>query len=183
MSEISARYRRNADRFAALVAGVPPDRWSDPSPCEGWTARDVVRHVVETQGMFLGLVGDEPGDLPSVDDDPAAAWDAARAAVQERLEDPTRAGTEYDGALGRTSFEASVDRFLSSDLVVHGWDLARATGQDATIDAAEAERVLADARSLPPEAFRSAMVAGPEVPVPADADVQTRMLGFYGRAS
>jgi uncharacterized protein (TIGR03086 family) len=181
VSEISERYRRNADRFAELVAGVPSDRWSSPSPCDDWTARDVVRHVVETQGLFLGLVGDTLGDVPSVDDDPAAAWDAARAVVQARLDDPARAGTEFDGALGRTSFEASVDRFLSSDLVMHGWDLARATGQDDAIDPAEAERVLADAQSFPPEAFRSPMVAGPEVPVPADADLQTRVLAFYGR--
>ncbi len=142
-----------------------------------------MRHVVETQGTFLGLVGDELGDVPSVDDDPAAAWDTARAVVQERLDDSTRAGREFDGMFGRTRFDTAVDRFLSSDLVVHGWDLARATGQDETIDPAEAERVLADAQSLPPEAFRSAMVAGPEVPVPADADLQTRVLGFYGRRS
>jgi uncharacterized protein (TIGR03086 family) len=181
VSEISERYRRNADRFAELVAGVPAHRWSSPSPCEGWSARDVVRHVVETQGLFLGLVGEELGEVPSVDDDPAAAWAAARAVVQARLDDPASAGIEFDGALGRTSFESSVDRFLSSDLVMHGWDLARATGQDETIDPVEASRVLADARSFPPEAFRSAMVAGPEVPVPADADLQTRVLAFYGR--
>ena len=91
--------------------------------------RDVVRHVVETHGMFLGFVGDDLGDIPSVDDDPRAAWDAARAVVQDRLDDPARAAAEFDGALGRTSFETSVDRFLSSDLVMHGWDLARAIGR------------------------------------------------------
>ena len=141
----------------------------------------MVGHVIESQGMFLGLVGAELGDIPSVDDDPAAAWDAARAVVQARLDDPAQAGEEFDGLLGRSSFESAVDRFLSSDLVVHGWDLARATGQDDSIDPAEAERVLDGAKQFPSESFRSPRVAGPEVPVPADADVQTRMVAFYGR--
>lgn len=181
MTAISARYRRNADHFAELVAGVSSDRWSSASPCEGWTARDVVRHVVDTQQLFLGFVGAGLGDVPSVDDDPAAAWDAARGVVQRRLDDPTLAGEEFDGLLGRSTFEDAVDRFLSSDLVVHGWDLARATGQDFGVDTAEAERVLTDAEQFPAEGFRSPMVAGPEVPVAADADAVTRMVAFYGR--
>lgn len=181
MSEIAERYRRNADHFATLVAGVPNDRWSSPSPCDDWTARDVVRHVIETQGLFLGFVDAQLGDIPSVDDDPAAAWDAARAVVQTRLDDPALAGAEFDGFLGRTTFDASVDRFLSSDLVVHGWDLARATGQDERLDPDEAARILEDAQQFPSEQFRSPMVAGPEVAAPAGADVQTRMIAFYGR--
>ena len=180
MTDISERYRRNADRFAAIVAGVPESRWSDPSPCEDWTAHDVVRHVVDTQGMFLGLVGRELGEIPSVDDDPPAAWDAARLVVQSDLDDPERADTEFDGYFGRTTFAEAVNRFLSSDLVVHAWDLAPATGQDETIDPAEAERVLAGARELG-DAFRSPGVCGPEVEVPDDADIQTRLVAFYGR--
>ena len=147
MSEISERYRRNADHFAGLVGGVPDDRWGDASPCEDWTARDLVRHVVETQGIFLGLVGAELGELPNVDDDPAARGTRRAATVQTRLDDPELAGTEFDGVLGRMSFEGAVDTFLSSDLVVHGWDLARATGQDDATDPAEAERALEGARA------------------------------------
>ena len=181
MTDISERYRRNADHFAGLVRGVPDDRWSGASPCEDWTARELVGHVVETQGLFLGLVGAALDDVPSVDDDPAAAWDAARGVVQARLDDPALAGAEFDGVLGRMSFEQAVDTFLSTDLVVHSWDLARATEQDDGIDPAEAERVLEGARQLPPERFRSPYVAGPEVQVPASADAVTRLVAFYGR--
>ncbi len=182
MTEIADRYRRLSDAFAATVAGVPDDRWSSPSPCEDWDARQVVGHVVSTQGMFLGFIGEAMGDVPSVDDDPAAAWDAARARVQSALDDPARADTEFDGFFGRTSFAAAVDRFLTSDLVIHRWDLACATGQDETIDPADAERVLAGAAAFG-DAFRSPGVCGPAVPVPDDADLQTRVLGFYGRAA
>ncbi len=182
MTEIADRYRRLSDEFASTVAGVPDDAWANPSPCDEWTARDVVRHAVDTQGMFLGFIGGELGPIPSVDDNPGAAWDAARARVQAALDDPRQAGAAFDGFFGRTTFAAAVDRFLNSDLVIHRWDLARATGQDDTIDPTDAERVLTVAREFG-DAFRSPGVCGPEVPVPADADVQTRLLGFYGRAA
>jgi uncharacterized protein (TIGR03083 family) len=57
MTEISQRYARLADAFTAKIAAVPDDRWACPSPCEGWTARDVVCHVIGSQEMFLGMVG------------------------------------------------------------------------------------------------------------------------------
>ncbi|MEA3077561.1 MAG: hypothetical protein QOF60_2469, partial [Actinomycetota bacterium] len=133
MTEVSERYRRLSDAFAAKIAGVPEAAWSNETPCEEWTARDLVAHVVATQGMFEGLVGRSIGDLPSVEESPAAAWDAARSVIQRNLEDPSSASVEFDGFSGRSTFEAAVDRFLCTDLVVHGWDLARATGQDETI--------------------------------------------------
>ena len=61
--------------------------------------------------MFLGFVGDELGDIPSADDDPLAAWNAARAKVQERLDDPERAKIEFQGLSGTSTFEAAVDKF------------------------------------------------------------------------
>jgi uncharacterized protein (TIGR03086 family) len=180
MTDIADRYRRLSDAFAATVAGVPDDRWSSPSPCEDWDARQVVGHVVNAQGMFLGFIGEELGDVPSVDDDPAAAWDAARARVQSALDDPERADREFDGFLGRSSFSAAVDRFLNCDLVIHRWDLARATGQDDTMSRDDAERVFDVARGFGDE-FRGPGAFGPEVPVAPDADVQTRMLAYCGR--
>lgn len=94
------RYRRLRTAFAATIEGVPQDRWLRPSPCEGWTARDVVAHVVETQEMFERLVGRrlEPG--PDVADDPAGAFRAATDQVQTHLDDPVTADVEYDGAFG-----------------------------------------------------------------------------------
>jgi uncharacterized protein (TIGR03086 family) len=181
MTEIADRYRRLSEAFAATVAGVPDDRWSSPSPCEDWTARDVVRHFIGAQGMFLGFIGEEMGEIPSPDDDPAAAWDNARARIQAALDDPARAEREFDGFLGRSTFCAAVDRFLNCDLVIHRWDLARATGQDETIEPPDAERVLEVAHGFG-DGFRSPGAFGPEIPVAADADVQTRLLAFCGRS-
>ena len=71
VSEIAERYRRVAAGFTERVEAVPADRWTSASPCEGWDARAVVRHVVDAHGLFEGMVGRSLGDIPSVDDDPA----------------------------------------------------------------------------------------------------------------
>jgi uncharacterized protein (TIGR03086 family) len=180
MTEISERYARLADAFAAKITSVPSDRWAAQSPCEGWTARDVVGHVVSSQGLILGLVGRSLGDIPSADDDPLAAWTAARAVVQRELEDPARATAEFEGSMGKMSFEGAVDRFLCVDLVVHGWDLARAVGLDDHIDPKDVARVRQVAASFG-DMMRSPQAFGPEVEAPAGADEQGRLLAFLGR--
>jgi uncharacterized protein (TIGR03086 family) len=180
VTEISERYGRLADTFAAKIAAVPDDRWESPSPCEDWTARDVVRHVVTTQGMFLGFVGRELGEIPSVDDDPGAAWDAARSAIRRDLEDPDAAKAEFDGMGGRTTFETAVDRFLCFDLVVHGWDLARAAGLDDRIDPDDVARVRKAAEGFG-DAMRGPQAFGPALDPPEGADDQARLLAFLGR--
>ncbi len=180
MSEVSERYKRLSDAFAAKIAAVPADKWSSPSPCSEWTARDVVRHVVSTQGMFLGFVGREIGEIPSVDDDPAGAWDAARAQVQADLDDPERASQEFDGITGRSTFEAAVGRFLCMDLVVHGWDLARSAGLDERIAPEDVGRVRKQAEEFG-DALRSPGAFGPAVDAPNGADEQAQLLAFLGR--
>jgi len=127
-------YARLADDFAATISAVDDDQWGLPSPCDGWTARDLVGHVVDAHGIFLRLVGRELGDIPSVEDDPAAAFAAARAVVAADLDDPERAGATFDGLSGRTTFEEAIERFLVGDLLIHCWDLARATGGDERLD-------------------------------------------------
>jgi uncharacterized protein (TIGR03086 family) len=180
MTDISDRYRRNAEAFAATIAAVPAEGWGAPSPCGEWDARDVVRHVVQAHGTFEGLVGRELRPGPSVDDDPAAAFAAARDQVQAELDDPALADVEFDGFAGRSTFAGGVDRFLSTDLVVHRWDLARATGGDERIPDDEVARVRAEMEGMG-DAMRGPGAFGPEVEPPADADEQTRLLCFLGR--
>jgi uncharacterized protein (TIGR03086 family) len=180
MSEVSERYDRLSAAFAAKAAAVSPDRWAAPSPCEDWTAREVVGHVVDSHATFLGLIGEPAPDGPSVESDPSGAFDAARAAVLERLEDPAVATRTYEGQLGVRTFEWAVDRFLSFDLVVHGWDLARATGQDEAIPDEELERVSATAGDMG-DMGRAPGVLGPPLDPPPGADEQTRVLAFLGR--
>lgn len=180
MTEISERYRRLAAGFGDRIDEVSPGGWGSPSPCEGWTALDVVKHVIDTQGMFLGFIDEKPDVLADVEVDPLGAWKAASGAVQSRLDDPSRAGMRFQGFFGETSFEEAVDRFLAFDLIVHRWDLARATGGDESIDDAEIRRVVDGAAAFG-DALRSPGVCGPALDPPAGADAKTRMLALLGR--
>jgi uncharacterized protein (TIGR03086 family) len=181
MTEISERYERRASAFIDKVAATAPEQWDAPSPCEDWTARDVVRHVVETQGVFQGFVGREMGELPSVDDDPEGAVRAATGRTLSDLNDPDRAAETFEGMMGTSSFEDAVDRFLAADLVIHGWDLARATGQDDTIHPTDLAEMREAVKAFPAEAMRGPGAFGPEVEVPDDASDQDKLLGFLGR--
>jgi uncharacterized protein (TIGR03086 family) len=181
MTESTAdRYRRLAQDFARSIAAVPDDGWDRRTPCEDWSARDLVAHVVQSQGMFLGFVGEELADGPSTEEDPAGAWAHASGAVQRRLDDPAGAAATFQGFSGETTFEAATDRFLCADLVVHRWDLARSQGQDVTLDPADMDRIQEGLAPMA-EQMRGPGAFGPEVQVPADADQQTRFLGFLGR--
>ncbi len=180
MTEISERYRGLAAEFTRRVEAVPTDRWSNPSPCAGWSALDVLRHVIDTHRSMPGWAGLSLSLQKSVEDDPLAAWVEARDSMQTLLDDPDRAGLEYTGLFGPTTVEQTVDRFLGFDLLIHGWDIARATGQDETLPAHEVHRVYEDALSLGDNLRRDG-VCGPAVDVPDDATEQDRLLGLLDR--
>ena len=180
MTAMSDRYRRLAAGVTSTVEQVPPDKWSAPSPCEEWTALDVLRHLTQIPGIFFGLIGEPGPEIPPVEDDPVAAWAAAVAATQTALDDPSVATREYDGFAGQSTFEKGVDQFICTDLIVHRWDIATATGLDERIDPQD----IADVREkMAPMAhlLRSPRAFGPEVEVAADADDQTKFLAYLGR--
>jgi uncharacterized protein (TIGR03086 family) len=181
MTDIADRYDRLAADFAATIDAVPADRWASPSPCEGWTARDVVAHIIGNLGVFEGFVGRELGDVPSTDDDPAAAFAAANRVVSDHLHDPDAAAASFEGAVfGHMTFAEGIDRFVSYDLLIHRWDLARAAGLDVMLPADEVARAR-EAASAFGDALRGPNAFGPEVPAPDGADEQTRLLAFLGR--
>lgn len=180
MTETAERYASVAEAFTERIAKVPADAWDNPAPCEGWVARDVIRHVVETSAFFLGRTDAGVPAGPSVDEDPAGAWAAARDAVLAGLNDPAVAGTEYDTPMGKFTFEKTVGMFGVGDILVHTWDLARATGLDEALDAGEVHRLLTQMEPMD-EMMRKGDAFGPKVEVPADADEQTRLIAFTGR--
>ena len=179
MTETADRYRRLAERFTALVQAVPAEGWAASSPCEGWTPREIVDHIVDSSCGVLGRVDRAP-DVP--DEDPVARWSAASDAMQAAIDDPEVAATEYEGFFGRTTVAETFDSFMSPDLLVHTWDIARATGleQYEPMPEEEVERVHGRLGALG-DAIRQPGAFGPEVPVPDDAPAQDRLLGFLGR--
>ncbi len=176
------RHAQVADGFTRRVLGVPEDRWDAPAPVEGWVARDVVRHLTTWFPGFLeGGTGTRLPEGPSVDEDPAGAWLAQRDAVQALLDDPESAGRVLSNPhLGDVPLPQAVDQFYTADVFMHTWDLARATGQEETLDEGMCRALLEGMRPID-DLLRSSGQYGPRVDVPQDAPVQDQLMGFIGR--
>src|SRR3954471_5148058 len=181
MSEISQRYRRVASGFTQRAEQVPAAAWDNPTPCEGWIARDVVRHMVEWMpALCLSSVGISIPNMPSVDDDPLGAWLALDGAFQSALDDPEVAAREFDMQMGRSRVDDAIGTFCLGDILVHTWDLARAAGLDDTLDATEVHSMYEGIQSMD-QVLRESGHYGPRVDVSADADEQTKLIAFTGR--
>ncbi|MGI8625049.1 MAG: TIGR03086 family metal-binding protein [Geodermatophilaceae bacterium] len=187
MNEIAERYRQRADAFEHKIAAVRPEQWSNQSPCQDWTARDVVGHIVGMHAVMLRPLDRPPSPAPTVQDDPLAAFRSARADIEAVLDNPDLAATQVDTPMGAMTAESNIDGVVSEDMVIHGWDLARATDQDDTIDPYELERMWPGVQMIGPElrtpgAFGPGIVVfGPEVTISEDAPLQDRVLGLLGR--
>ena len=173
------RHRAIAGTFTARVDGTRD--WDVPTPVPEWTARDVVGHLTEWLPGLLDAIGVhlEPG--PPASADPVGAWRAQTDAVQALLDDPASAGRVVDAPhMGTMALGALLDRIYTTDVFMHTWDLARATGQDDRLDAAACEELVTGMAAMA-DVIRASGQFGTAVAVPADADPQTRMLGFIGR--
>jgi uncharacterized protein (TIGR03086 family) len=181
-SEIAERYRRVAARFSARVNEVPAQAWDNPAPCEGWVARDVVRHLVEWVPAFLSAAGGPTLPTgPSVDDDPGGAWAALSDGIEALLNDPTALATTITHPMAGTHrLDDAIAMFFMGDIVVHTWDIARAAGLDETLDADIVHDMLIGMEPLD-EMLRASGQYGPKVDVPTNADEQTRLIAFTGR--
>jgi uncharacterized protein (TIGR03083 family) len=138
MADPAARHRALAGAFAKRVRGVRD--WTAPAPVEGWTARDVVDHLTEWSRRFLAAGG---VDLPAPPKDAVGSWDAHTAGIQALL-DASDAGRPFTHPhVGTHPLNQAIDRFYTSDILMHTWDLARASGQDDQLDANECAALLA----------------------------------------
>jgi uncharacterized protein (TIGR03086 family) len=127
-------------------------------------------------GAGVALIGG-----PGVDDDPVGAWLALDAGIQGLLDDPERAaGTFAHPVAGTHRLDDAIGTFILGDVLVHTWDLARATGLEEALDPDEVRAMLAGLEPLGDTLSRSGHYA-PRVEVADGADDQTRMLALTGR--
>jgi uncharacterized protein (TIGR03086 family) len=140
----------------------------------------VVAHLVDwSRGFLASGAGVQLPVVPSVDDDPAAAWAVHAAAIQGLLESPGDRVVS-NPHIGDVPLAEAIDRFYTSDVLMHTWDLARATGQDDGLDEAECA-VLYHGMAGMEEVLRASGQYGDAVPVPDDAPTQDKLIGFIGR--
>ena len=183
MSENLRNFTKAVYGMDAVVKRVPDQAWDDPSPCEGWSARDVVAHQV---GVLVGAATiARTGEMarpaaPEDRSDPVVIWAGARDEILEALDHP--AVLQQEGAYWFG--EMTVDRFISIvqwDPLTHTWDVARAAGIDAHLDEDLAQRSYDTIAPMRAVLAKRQLVAETEVPVDPDADIVSRYLALVGR--
>lgn len=178
--QIRTAYAERAAGVQHLLDGTGAQAWDAPSACTGWTGRDVVAHLVDSQRDFFRARGLDLGARPDLAD-PAQAWRAHAAAVRSLLAEPGVVEHEYEDFGGeRTTIGSSVEAFLGFDMIVHRWDVAAADGRayafsDADLDVIEG--FVAAMGSL----LYSEGVCAPALDVPPEADRRARVLAALGR--
>jgi len=173
-----------------IVGRIEPSQLTRSTPCTEWDVRAVCNHVLGSMSLGEGIFADAPprhaaapGGLPDVDlvgDDPAAAYEETAEAMLT--------AARLDGTLERMHKTpmgempgAGLGGFLTLDVFVHGWDLARATGQQAAFDADLATHLLGFAEQAVGSDGRDGGLIGPVVAVDSGAPVTDRLVGYLGR--
>ena len=210
MTENSRAYVTTLFGFDTVVQRVRPGDWSARTPCERWDARDLLNHNLRVTRWIIELTlgnsalvpstGD-PSEIPgplgdgarlcpvsaelpgrrAPNDDPVAAWNAARDAVLEALDQPGATAVHSRSPWGHEVVDDFLG-FVFYDPVVHTWDLAKAVGEQAHLDPALTTRAIeviaqpGDGRDLrQPNSLAAA------VTVPANADPTTQLVAASGR--
>ncbi|MFN8035582.1 MAG: TIGR03086 family metal-binding protein [Acidimicrobiia bacterium] len=182
LPSLHARALRSTGEY---VAGVRADQWHEPTPCSDWDVRALVNHIVSgnfwagelMSGKTIEQVGSAlDGDLLGAD--PVAAYTASARIAEEAFDAPGAMEAPAAVSYGPVPGEVYAGhRFL--DVLVHGWDVAEATGQDATLDPELVEGCIAVV--LP----QAEMLAGSgmfgHVHAPAHEDRQSQLLAMLGR--
>jgi uncharacterized protein (TIGR03086 family) len=180
MTDVQTSYRQVSSGFDAAVKAVGPGQWDKQSPCEQWKARDIVAHVVDGhRGVIAGVRGGESSPL-GAKEDPKKAWEDASRAIDEIAGDAETAGKEMDGPTGKMPAGEIINRFVTMDVLVHTWDLARTVGADEHLDEESVSRAYDTLKPMD-EMIRMPNVFAAKIEPPAGADLQTEFLYFLGR--
>jgi uncharacterized protein (TIGR03086 family) len=186
MSDLIALFGRAADGFGRRVHLVGEDQWHNETPCDEWDVRVLVNHVTVEQlwvpplggGSTVADIGDAL-DGDQLGDDPVAAWDGAVAASAAAFGDPV----VLAGTVMLSGGEKATEEYcweMTTDALIHTWDLARGIGADEALDPELVDLVYE--RILPiAEHLQETGLFKPPVPVPDDSPLQTKLLALFGR--
>jgi len=172
-AELLNLYRQAGDWTAQRVVNATD--LDGATPCDDWNVRDLLNHMLDTQRYFLSTARGESGSLPGpnppdlVGDDPVASFDRMRSDVIDAF--------SRDGAIERTGPALGI---AFADQLLHGWDLARSTGQDDTMPEGLPQAAYDTIHGQFTEEQRKG-VFKPEIAVGDDATPQQRLLAYTGR--
>jgi uncharacterized protein (TIGR03086 family) len=172
--ELLDLYQRASAWTLEMVAGAS-NQLEAPTPCDGWNVETLMNHMLDTQRYFVGAARGTNAPLPAAEpppligNDPAAAFDAGRVELVSAYEVP--------GVIEKTGPSLGI---AFSDQLLHGWDLAKATAQDATMPEGLPEQAFSIIHGKFTEEQRRGIFK-PEVTVAANASAQDRLLAYAGR--
>lgn len=171
MSDAIDRWTETAALFSDRLGSVVGSDRGRPTPCSEWDVQALIDHAVGNQaglGSMLGLVGPDP------------RWDAVRREMAQLLTAPGAVeGTVAVPGLGELTKEQILD-ICTFDLLIHTWDLSRATGGDERLPEPLVKSCLDWLQALPIEVVRSPGRYTSAVDVGPDASLQARMLAYSG---
>jgi uncharacterized protein (TIGR03086 family) len=169
-----------------IVAGIKPAQLEASTPCPDFTVKALLDHVVGVNQMFFLAARDKKVDVSKMSgagDDPASAFDLSAKEASEAWKAPGILEEQVELPFGTFPGAVALNMFIS-ETVVHGWDVAKATGQSTEIDTKLAEVSWEAVKDLP-DAFRggpgSGMPFGPKVEAPAGASPGDRLIAHMGR--
>ena len=169
-----------------LVAGVRGDQWSDPTPCEDWDVRTLVNHIVSGNlwaaelgaGKTIEEVGDRlDGDV--LDQYPTGAYDISAELAAAVFRRPGAMEAPCAVSYGPVPGEIYCGHRVI-DVVIHGWDVAKGTGQDTKIPDDLVEACFAIVEPQMDLLVASGMFST-DVTAPEGSDRQTQLLAILGR--
>ncbi|MDX6199112.1 MAG: hypothetical protein QOJ79_2263 [Actinomycetota bacterium] len=188
MTDLAQLHRQALQATGTIVGGIRPEQLSAATPAGDWDVRALLNHVVAgnlwaaelAAGRTIADVGDRlDGDV--LGDDPRAAYDASAKVAADVFEVAGALQAPCAVSYGPVPGEIYAGhRFL--DVLIHGWDLATATGQDPTLDPALVRGCL---EVVEPQLsmLQASGAFGPAVETPPGADPQARLLGLLGRVA
>lgn len=183
-ADLTADLGRALAATEAVVADIRADQWPAPTPCAELDIRGVLNHLVRGNLLFAAIIRSEPRPVPGTDHlggDPLTAYQRASAQLLEAFAGPGVLESVYEAPFG-TGPGAVMMHVRIVEVLVHGWDLARATGQSADFPDDVAGRALGRSRqrlTMRPHGPGAPFAAA--VPVPQDAPAVDRLAGFLGR--
>ena len=174
MQELLDQYERASDWAASKVKAASKEL-DAPTPCDKWDVRTLLNHVIDTQQFFVNTARGQDASPPAPDppsligDDPMAAFDRAREETLTTFSEP--------GVIEKTGPSLGV---AFSDLLLHGWDLAKAAGQDTTMPDGLAQAAYDTIHGKFTDEQRKGLFK-PEVKVAKNASAQEKLLAYTGR--
>jgi uncharacterized protein (TIGR03086 family) len=174
-------------RMTEVLANVTDEQLGAPTPCERLNVRDLIGHVgglslaftAAARKQFGELTDTPPVEGAALDDDWREAYPARLAELGLAWRDATAwAGMSRAGGVDFPGEIAGV--VALTEIVIHGWDVARASGQDYDVDRATLDVVLPHVTAIAAEGPVEGLF-GPAVAVADDAPMLHRVVALTGR--